>query len=52
VIDSRGPGDPQAFECDECVPDYEAQRALHAAGSLWIHARKPQEPAIRNAVRS
>ena len=41
VIDSRGPGDPQAFECDECVPDYEAQRALHAAGSLWIHARKP-----------
>ena len=38
VIDSRGPGDPKAFECDECVPDYEAQRALHAAGSLWIHA--------------
>jgi len=41
VIDSRGPGEREAFECDECVPDYDAQKALHAAGSLWIHARKP-----------
>jgi len=41
VIDSRGPGDPGAGG-DECVPDHEARRALHAAGTLWIHARKPK----------
>lgn len=40
VIDSRGPGDPEAFECDECVPDYEAKQALHSSGSLWIRALK------------
>ena len=36
VIDSRGPGD-----ADECTPDAEHRREMHAAGSLWIHAVKP-----------
>lgn len=41
VIDSRGPGDEEAFECDECEPDWGAKKALHEAGTLWIHAVKP-----------
>ena len=41
VHDTRGPGERSDFQSDECVPDFEAQRALHEAGSLWIHGRKP-----------
>jgi hypothetical protein len=41
VHDRRGPGEPAAFESDQCIADHEAKKALHAAGSLWIHARKP-----------
>ena len=40
VIDSRGPGDPETFQADECTPDWETRLALHAAGSLWIRAQR------------
>jgi len=42
VIDSRGPGDEGSFEGDECEPDWGAKKALHEAGTLWIHAEKPR----------
>jgi arsenite methyltransferase len=41
VIDSRGPGDRASFRPSAHAPDWETQVALHAAGSLWISARKP-----------
>ena len=41
VIDSRGPGDEESFEGDECEPDWGAKQELLAAGTLWIHAEKP-----------
>jgi ubiquinone/menaquinone biosynthesis C-methylase UbiE len=40
VIDSRGPGDPAQFKPSEHCPDWSAKVALHAAGSLWMHAEK------------
>lgn len=40
VIDSRGPG--SAHDCDECEPDLDAKRALHAAGTLRVRAEKPK----------
>jgi ubiquinone/menaquinone biosynthesis C-methylase UbiE len=36
VIDSRGAGG----DVDECEPTDEAKKALHEAGTLWIHAEK------------
>lgn len=42
VIDSRGPGSRESFRPDECTPDWETARAIHAAGSLWISAQKPR----------
>jgi arsenite methyltransferase len=41
VIDSRGPGDRAAFRPNAHCPDWETQAALHAAGSLWLSARRP-----------
>jgi ubiquinone/menaquinone biosynthesis C-methylase UbiE len=44
VVDSRGPGDPASFAPSVCYPDWETRRAVHAAGSLWIHGEKPAGP--------
>ena len=41
VVDSRGPGDPASFAPSVCYPDWATRRAVHAAGSLWIHGEKP-----------
>jgi len=41
VIDSRGPGDRASFAPSAHFADWETKAALHAAGSLWLHARKP-----------
>jgi ubiquinone/menaquinone biosynthesis C-methylase UbiE len=40
VVDSRGPGDRESFERDECEPNWDAKVALHEAGTLWVHAEK------------
>jgi len=40
VVDRRGPGDEAAFRPSKWCDSWETQRAIHAAGSLWIHARK------------
>jgi ubiquinone/menaquinone biosynthesis C-methylase UbiE len=40
VIDSRGPGDPAQFKPSPHCRDWNARVALHAAGSLWMHAEK------------
>ena len=40
VIDSRGPGDPAQFKPSEHCKDWNARVALHAAGSLWMHAQR------------
>lgn len=39
VIDSRGPGDPEAFEPNEWHADWESKVQTHEAGSLWISGR-------------
>jgi len=41
VVDSRGPGDPAAFQPSCCYPDWDTWLAVRSAGSLWIHAEKP-----------
>jgi len=40
VIDSRGPS--SAHDYDECEPDLDAKKALHAAGTLRVRAEKPR----------
>lgn len=40
VLDSRGPGDEATFRPNAHCPDWETQVALHAAGSLWLSARR------------
>ena len=42
VIDSRGPGDEASFEPSEHCPTFQVRKELHEAGSLWIHAEKPE----------
>jgi len=42
VRDSRGTGDAASFEPSCCYPDFETWRKVRDAGSLWIHAEKPQ----------
>jgi ubiquinone/menaquinone biosynthesis C-methylase UbiE len=42
VLDSRGPGDEARFEPDVHCPDWQTRVELHAAGTLWIHAEKPE----------
>ncbi len=44
VLDSRGPAAAHV-PCDECEPTHDARAALHAAGTLWIHAEKPARTA-------
>jgi ubiquinone/menaquinone biosynthesis C-methylase UbiE len=41
VVDRRGPGDEAEFTPDRWYPTWEERVASHAAGSLWIHGRKP-----------
>ncbi len=41
VVDRRGIGDEADFEPSEHYPDYATKKAVHDAGSLWIHAVKP-----------
>jgi ubiquinone/menaquinone biosynthesis C-methylase UbiE len=42
VVDSRGPGSPEAFQPSACYPSWEVWRDVRAGGSLWIHAVKPR----------
>jgi len=38
VVDRRGPGDEAAFEPNKWYATWAEKRAVHDAGSLWIHA--------------
>ena len=42
VIDSRGPGDEASFEPSKHYPDWQTRVELHAAGTLYIQAEKPE----------
>jgi ubiquinone/menaquinone biosynthesis C-methylase UbiE len=42
IVDSRGPGDPQAFRPSACYPSWEAWRDIRAGGSSWIHGARPK----------
>ncbi len=42
VHDSRQVGDASSFEPSRCYPDFETWQRVHEAGSLWIHAEKPE----------
>jgi ubiquinone/menaquinone biosynthesis C-methylase UbiE len=40
VVDRRGPGNEARFEPSEWHPTWADRVAYHAAGSLWLHAKK------------
>lgn len=40
VVDRRGPGAERDFKAGDTFPDWNAYRAYHEAGALWIHAQK------------
>jgi len=40
LVDSRGPGNEEAFEASKWYASFEEKREAHALGSLWIRARK------------
>lgn len=42
VIDSRGPGEESSFTPSDAFPDWATRMSVHEAGTLWIHAKKPE----------
>lgn len=40
VVDPAGPGDEASFEPSDWSPDWATHVEMHAAGSLWLRARK------------
>lgn len=41
VRDVRGARDAADFQASRCFPDWQTYEGFHAAGSLWVRAKKP-----------